>query len=352
MSKIAIYGIGEFGKLFYESLNKNIDYFVDNYSEKKSYDGVDIIKQEQLPKDTLIYISVLQHSKNIEHSLKENGFLNIVNFTDSVQQLPKFLDLVSKKNYLWFSENRTNMLDYNKIEDLKTLLKDKKSKDIVDKMVLLRKTLDSKYYIIPSGTEYFPLDVPILENLKQINFIDCGAYNGDTIEELMRQNKNVGYTLSFEPDENNILKLNNTLEKIKNKFKHTNFLMYPVGVYSSNTILRFSNSGVDSSACFSNSSDIQVPVVALDSVLLSSAPNFIKMDIEGAEKEALLGARKTIKKYKPNLAICLYHKPQDLWDLPLLINQIEPSYDMYIRVHEDMCLSTVLYCIPRKVSYV
>ena len=72
------------------------------------------------------------------------------------------------------------------------------------------------------------------------------------------------------------------------------------------------------------------------------------MDIEGSEKEAILGAQKTIKKYKPNLAICLYHKPEDLWELPLLINKIEPNYKMYLRVHEDLCLSTVLYCIYKK----
>ena len=73
------------------------------------------------------------------------------------------------------------------------------------------------------------------------------------------------------------------------------------------------------------------------------------MDIEGAEKEALIGATQTIQKYKPNLAICLYHKPEDLWELPLLINELSNnSYDMYIRVHEDLYLSTVLYCIGKK----
>lgn len=105
---------------------------------------------------------------------------------------------------------------------------------------------------------------------------------------------------------------------------------------------------MDSSAIIDNSSSLEVSVVSLDTVILNSSPNYIKMDIEGSEKEAIIGAKNTIQKYKPNLAICLYHKPEDLWEIPLLINQIEPSYDMYIRVHEDMCLSTVLYCISKE----
>jgi len=62
------------------------------------------------------------------------------------------------------------------------------------------------------------------------------------------------------------------------------------------------------------------------------------------KKEALLGA----KKYKPNWVIYLYHKPEALWRLPLLIHEINPDYDMFVRVHEDMFLSTVLYCVGGK----
>ncbi|HPE80842.1 MAG TPA: hypothetical protein PKZ35_12640 [Gammaproteobacteria bacterium] len=50
---------------------------------------------------------------------------------------------------------------------------------------------------------------------------------------------------------------------------------------------------------------------------------------------------------QPLLAICVYHKPEDLWELPLLISEINPNYDMHLRVHSHMGLSTVLYCVPR-----
>jgi FkbM family methyltransferase len=347
-TKIAIYGAGQFGKIFASALEYKIDFFIDDFTNQSTYLDKSIKKITEIDKDTLIYISVLQYSKKIENTLIKNGFVNVITFTESIKILPNILFLISKTNYLWLVEDKDKMTNNEKLDELRDILSDQKSKNILNKLINLRETLDTKYYIDPSDTEYFPSDIPILDNLNDINFIDCGAYTGDTIEELMKQSDNVKTTISFEPDSKNLESLEKNFTLLSEKNKETNFFIYPAGVYSSNKILKFSNNGIASSASLVDSSNIQVPVVSLDTVILNSDPNFIKMDIEGAEKEALLGAEKTIKKHKPNLAICLYHKPEDLWELPLLINKIEPSYEMYIRVHEDMCLSTVLYCISKE----
>lgn len=347
MNQVAIYGLGAFGKIFYHSLNKNVDFFIDDFYTKPSFDNKAVKKLTNVNKNTTIYISVLQCSKEIEENLIKEGFTNIVNFTNSVKKLPDLLKTLSQQNYLWLVDDNEKMVDDVKLQKVGSLLKDQKSKKLLQQIINLRKTLDVKYYVEPSDIEYFPSDIPILDNLKQVNFIDCGAYTGDTIKELTQQTLNINYTISFEPDCNNLLKLQEQLSILNTENNPGDFLVYPAGVYSKNAILKFSNNGIDSSASLDNSSTLEVPVVSLDTIILNSSPNFIKMDIEGAEKEAILGASNTIKKYKPNLAICLYHKPEDLWELPLLINEIEPSYDMYIRVHEDMCLSTVLYCIPK-----
>ena len=350
MKKIAIYGAGAFGKIFYKSLKKEIDFFIDDFSSLDMLFDVPIKKIDQISKDTTIYISVLQDSKKIENGLIRRGFTDIVNFTNSVKQMPDILKEVAKTNYLWLVQDRSKMLDESKLSKIKTLFFDQKSKNILEQIINLRKTLDVKYYVDPSDTEYFPQDIPLLDNFSAINFIDCGAFTGDTVAELMKQKKNVNYCISFEPDINNFERLNNQLEILNKIHPQTNFIVYPAGVYSSNTILHFSNAGVDSSASVVETSSTSISVVSLDNVILNSNPNYIKMDIEGAEKEAILGAQKTIQKYKPDLAICLYHKPEDLWEIPLLLNLIEPTYDMYLRVHEDMCLSTVLYCISQERS--
>lgn len=62
-------------------------------------------------------------------------------------------------------------------------------------------------------------------------------------------------------------------------------------------------------------------------------PTFIKMDIEGAEVGALKGAAEAIKRLKPKLAICLYHKLTDMWEVPLLIKSMVPEYKLYCRKH-------------------
>jgi hypothetical protein len=84
----------------------------------------------------------------------------------------------------------------------------------------------------------------------------------------------------------------------------------------------------------------------LDEILLSRHPTYIKFDIEGAEHDALLGATATLQSDMPVLAVSAYHKPEDLWDLPLLIRAIRPDYRMYLRRYSDERWETVLYAVP------
>lgn len=347
MKEIAIYGIGAFGKLFYEALDKKIDFFIDDFSDLKEYDGKPILKTKDIKKSTKIYISILQSSKHIEENLIKEEFNNVLSFSNSILQMPEILKMVSKKNYLWLVDERERMLDNKKLNEMKSLLKDQKSIKLLEEIIKLRQTLSVENYIVPYDKEYFPKDIPFFNNLDSINFIDCGSYTGDTIRDLTHLNKNINYVVAFEPDPKNLEKLNQELDNLKKNNKDTKFIISPSGVFSSTKLLSFSCGEISSSSHIVDNAENLISVVSLDATIKNMEPNYIKMDIEGAEKEAILGAKETIKKYKPNLAICLYHKPEDLWELPLLINQIEPNYDMYLRVHEDMCLSTVLYCIPK-----
>ena len=350
MQKVAIYGAGQYGKTFCIALEKEvikIDYFVDESYPEKIYLGKRVYKNID-NKNTIIYISVLKHSKEIKEKLISQGFKNIFDFTTSIMSSKFILHEASKLNHLWLVEDKDKMLN-EKIYDFKKLLSDKKSENILENIIKLRSSLNPQYYFIPEGIEYFPSDVPILNNLEEIKFVDCGAYIGDTVEELMKQGKEVSFVISFEPDQANLARLNKELKKQKINFPKTSFFIYPTGVYSKNSILSFDNNEISSSSNInSHDASSKIFVLNLDETIFSNSHNYLKMDIEGSEKEAILGAKNLIQKYKPNLAICLYHKPDDLWELPILINKIEPSYDMYLRVHEDMGLSTVLYCIARR----
>lgn len=73
--------------------------------------------------------------------------------------------------------------------------------------------------------------------------------------------------------------------------------------------------------------------------------DLIKLDIEGAELAALQGARRTIRRFRPRLQICLYHKPCDLWELPLFVRGLVPEYRCFVGHHSHEHLDTVLYCL-------
>ena len=88
-----------------------------------------------------------------------------------------------------------------------------------------------------------------------------------------------------------------------------------------------------------------VPVVALDHVLGDEDVSFIKMDIEGAEYRALMGAEQIIRNRRPKLAICIYHKIEDLWDIPALLLEFQPDYKFYVRHYDFYHCETVLYAL-------
>jgi hypothetical protein len=89
-----------------------------------------------------------------------------------------------------------------------------------------------------------------------------------------------------------------------------------------------------------------IQCTALDEALPSFGPTVVKMDIEGAEHAALLGAARSIQTHRPGLAICLYHEPAHLWEIPFLIQSWNLSYRMYLRSHCYSGFDLVLYAIP------
>ena len=174
-------------------------------------------------------------------------------------------------------------------------------------------------------------------------FIDCGAYDGDSINQFVKainQQKGSYYSriIAFEPDEKNWSILEHNIKT------HSNCEIIKKGIWSKPDTLYF-NGGLESSSNLSNNGDIQVLVESIDHILAGTKATFIKMDIEGAELQALKGAEKTIIKYRPKLAICIYHKPEDLIEIPKYIKELVPDYKFYIRNHHAAAIETVLYAI-------
>jgi FkbM family methyltransferase len=118
--------------------------------------------------------------------------------------------------------------------------------------------------------------------------------------------------------------------------------VWPCGIYSSTTQLNFTANGLPNNKLDDNG-DTRIQMVALDDAIATFRPNLIKLDIEGAEYEGLMGAKQIIRENRPGLAICLYHQPQDMWQIPLLIKSWDLGYRLFMRVHKNNGFEVVMY---------
>ena len=92
-----------------------------------------------------------------------------------------------------------------------------------------------------------------------------------------------------------------------------------------------------------NEAEAEVELVKLDNYI-DEYPTFVKMDLEGAELDSLKGMERILREQKPKLAICVYHKWLDFYEIPMYLHQIVPEYRFKLRHHEqDTLYDTVLY---------
>lgn len=169
-------------------------------------------------------------------------------------------------------------------------------------------------------------------------FIDAGAHDGDTILSFIKWcNGKYKKIIAFEPDAENCNKVVKTLSD--NGIE--NVVLKKFGLWDKNKIIGFDNKGTSSSK-IDIKGNSQINVCKLDDVI-NEKVTFIKMDIEGAELNALKGSAETIRKYKPKLAICVYHKNEDFFEIPYFIHSLVPEYKLYLRHHSWSIYETVLY---------
>jgi len=229
------------------------------------------------------------------------------------------------------------------LEDVYNRLDDPGSRECFTTILKSRLSGDISGYARVESKEAQYFDPAIIRLLCNEVFVDGGAYIGDTAREFAALAQKAGaryHIYAFEVDDT----VFPAVEQEAAADQH----ITPVkkGLYNRNGEIRFStqpngNSGVDATG------DTAIDVVRLDNFMGGKAPpTFIKMDIEGSEMNALEGAEQIIRANKPKLAICLYHKPGDLWEIPLFIKNLYPEYRFYMRAYRDLPVEYVLYAIP------
>lgn len=180
-------------------------------------------------------------------------------------------------------------------------------------------------------------------------FVDAGAFTGDSVERFIWENLGTfRHIYAFEPGEKQFKALSKRMERLYDEWsiEKEQVTLVKAGVsdrssrmtciYTDDYPLRHTLSeedGVDT-----------IETYALDDFLDGKEASFLKVDIEGMEMEFLRGAQKTIKNFRPKMALCAYHYPCDLYCIAKYVRELEPSYKFKLRLHAPFFGDFVLYC--------
>ena len=180
-------------------------------------------------------------------------------------------------------------------------------------------------------------------------FIDCGAYVGDTIEKYIWENDGIfKQIIAFEPDEKNMRAMQCRTERLVREWNipdgAVSLLPYAVGDTDDTLHLERleANNGLGSRMTSGGVGGDECRTVRLGKYI-TNEKTFIKADVESYEYKLILGAREEIARFRPKMAICIYHNPVDFFSLPLLLKELVPEYKLFIRHHLRTLSETVLY---------
>ena len=360
---IVIWGTGDFGlklfKLFIDlDLTQNVKAFCcSEVSKNQEMHELPVLSakeaREKFPK--AVFIIASSFYKEILNSGLCNG-LKILVLSESSPLLSSVEILYFQKkgfcgfNVNWFHFYFSEPNFKQKILEITNLLDDEKSKLILNNRMNFMLTGDVKYLSqIPIDKVSYFSEEYLNINHNEV-YVDCGAFNGDSILEFSNYvGAKYNKIIAFEPSKDIYLKLEDTV--IKNSLR--NVITVNAGNGLQDQVLNFLNMKNEGSLVIDEESISKlteddkskiekIRIKKLDNYI-EEQPTFIKMDIEGYELEALKGAEKILKTLKPKLAICIYHKEMDFYEIPLYLKSIVPEYKFKIRQHYDALYDTVLY---------
>jgi FkbM family methyltransferase len=191
---------------------------------------------------------------------------------------------------------------------------------------------------------YFPSDIVSVSSREV--FVDCGAFDGDSIRSfLAHRNQTFSHIVGLEPDPDNRRRLCEFISHLPaDTGKRISVLPYAAG--NENKKVTFRATETAGSKLAAEGWTTEVECHRLDDLPWAHTPTFIKMDIEGAEPEALAGAAHLLQRYHPVLAVCVYHRNEHLWRIPNLIHSISGDYNLFLRRYAEECWEMVCYAVP------
>jgi len=337
---LVLFGAGNLGRRVLaecKAKKMRVDYFSDNnrdlwYTE---IDGVEVLPPEHLydkalddlyegNKGPLVVVTIFNGAV-VRKQLRDLGFPK--------GQILSCAEFILSRNIHLVDFGIAAPVFYKKhhleISRAFEVLSDSKSEEVFEEQIRWRK-LGMDYDLSPHDPWeeiYFP---PFIKQIDLEVYIDCGAYTGDTIHQFRQWHKGPSHIVAFEPVMQDPL------------LPQVSWVRAGVGKEAAKETFSLNGAGSTRNA----KGDIDVSIVRLDDCSYVDGATFIKMDIEGMEPEAIEGAHRLITMNKPVMAVCLYHRPDHLWTVPLMLHEKNPKYKIFIRRYADDCAELVCYAVP------
>ena len=333
---VVIYGAGYCGHetiVFLRKMGISVVAVYDDFMQGGDIDGIKIDSLSNIRADeNTVILLTSGFNKEMKNRLADLGLLQYYVPADFGRYD------VEKENYAYFAANVTEL------QAVYDLLVDDKSREVFFRLINYRISREPDYLVdLEEQGQYFPKEKDL--DLTQFSecFLDLGAYNGDSLFEFMNYvDDRYGLIVAVEASHKNYDAL---LRKVKGL---SHIECHCIGIWNKRGKIRFSVSDAKNSF-IANDGESMLDVDSVDNIMAGRTVSFIKMDVEGAEYEAIQGAENTIRKCLPAMAISVYHKVDDLFRLQLLVESIAPGkYKYYLRHYSPTVIETVLYAVPYK----
>lgn len=326
-----ILGINKLGKSVLKYLE--VDGIIDDFTRVQKSRKKTVLQIEEVPKDSIILTVATGSPLEVKIKLDDLGYTHF-NYLAFIRY--SNLDLVHPPFIMDFKNDFLE--NESKYQNTYNLLADKKSKEVFEKVINFKMSFDLEFmkgFTNNFDEQYFDKD--LIPNIKDITFVDGGAYVGDTLPNIIKNFPDYKKIYCIEPNDLHI-------KIAKRDFQHQRDIRF-INCGLGKEKLEITEAQESQDIC---EHDYQATNINTIDNLIKEKVDFIKLDIEGAEQDTIIGAKETILKYHPILAICIYHKAQDWYKVPELVLDIRNDYKVYIRHYMEGIYETVMYFIPKK----
>lgn len=260
----------------------------------------------------------------------------------------QILELMSKYPLKMTFDSWFYIKHYEDYEKLVNLFYDEKSKLVLNNLINTMQSGNEQYCAeIAEPNQYF--SVPNFFNTGNEVFVNLGAFVGDTIEEFINaMHGGFKHIYAFEIGKKQYKACNKRIKRLIKEWaldKKTITIEYMgIGNTEGSLHIKESDRLLSTSIEKTENKGTLIKMISLDKYFKDIPFSFLAVDIEGSEMDMLLGAKEILKKYKPKIALSVYHRPDDLIKCANFLYEINPSYKFSLRHHSSLMMDTTLYC--------